>query len=81
VSFAYTSTGDNISAHNLTKLVDAAGQTYVQNVYADDRVVSQTYGDGTLAYTYSIDDETGRVKTTSVTDKEGNKSEYTYDEN
>lgn len=68
--------------HNLVKLIDAAGNTYVENTYdANDRVLTQIYGNGTLSYSYQTDANTGKIIQNTVTDREGNTTVYSYDEN
>ena len=64
-------------------LTDSKGNEYVKNIYdADDRVVSQKYGDGTLTYAYETDSNNPKhiTKTTAI-NKRGMKSEFVYDEN
>lgn len=58
ISFGYAPGTPSIElAHNLATLTDPAGNIYVENTYdADDRVVSQRYGTGTIAYEYSLGD-------------------------
>ena len=66
--------------HNLVKLIDAAGNTYVENTYdANDRVLTQIYGNGTLSYSYQTDANTGKIIQNTVTDREGNTTVYSYD--
>ena len=68
-------------AHNLLSFTDANGQTYVTNTYnANDRVASQTYGSGTLTYAYETN-ASGAVIKTTVTNKRGIVTDYTYDQN
>lgn len=48
-------TSSPLLSHNLAKLTDASGRVYVDNTYdADDRVVSQIYGTGTISYAYTL---------------------------
>ncbi|MFZ3232589.1 MAG: Ig-like domain-containing protein [Patescibacteria group bacterium] len=86
VSFTYQkdATSETLS-HNLLTLTDSNGNAYVTNAYdADDRVVSQKYGNGTLSYSYETVGGTGndrnRITKTTVTNKRGFKSEFSYDE-
>lgn len=82
ISFTYTSGADDTTKHNLVKLIDAAGNTYVENTYdASDRVLTQIYGNGTLSYAYEEDAETGKITQNTVTDREGNTTVYSYDAN
>ncbi len=82
VSYQYTKVGGNqILSHNISKLVDAKGQTYVENTYdTNDRVTAQKFGDGTLTYAYVLDATNKYVTKTTVTNKRGTVTEYTYDQ-
>jgi hypothetical protein len=54
IRFEYTTGTDEDSAYNMTKLIDANGQTYVANTYdGNDRVATQQYGTGTITYAYT----------------------------
>lgn len=80
VSFGYSSAeGNPALSHNLSKLIDAKGQTYVENVYdQNDRVISQKYGSGTLSYGY-VTGTGGQVEKNVATDRNGNVTEYVFD--
>jgi YD repeat-containing protein len=58
IRFTYfTNTGDSNLDHNLSKLIDSNEQIYVENIYdANDRVLSQKYGDHIGSYNYTIAD-------------------------
>ncbi len=78
ISFEYSVSSIEPIIHNITKLIDAKGQTYVENTYTtDDRVATQKYGNGTLGYTYILSGS--QVTKNSVIDKLGNRTDYTYD--
>lgn len=80
IRFEYSTGGTNGTNHNITRLYDALGQTYVTNTYdTGSRVASQTYGSGTLTYAYTLSGSA--ITKTTVTDKLGHKTEYTYDAN
>lgn len=87
ISFTYQKdpTSEMLS-HNILTLTDSSGKEYVKNTYdANDRVISQKYGDGTLTYSYETVGGTGsdsnHVTKTTATNKRGMKSEFTYDAN
>lgn len=78
ISFTYTLWDDYESSHNLVKLIDSENNTYVENTYDEnDRVASQTYGNGTIYYDYTLDNN--KVSKNSVTDREWHIIEYFYD--
>ena len=96
ISFTYyTNTGDNNLDHNIRKLIDSKNQVYVENTYdANDRVISQKYGNDVGSYVYTLADiheddtlttvGTGQVIGTYVvknraTNRNGKVTEYTYD--
>ena len=82
ISFEYTysSTGDDVSNHNLTKMYDSKNQVYVTNTYnTQDRVATQVDGSGTNTYTYTLSGTD--VTKNTVVDRVGDKTEYTYDAN
>ena len=84
ISFTYQKDATSeILSHNILTLTDSKGNEYVKNTYdADDRVVSQKYGDGTLTYAYDTDPNNPRhITKTTATNKRGMKSEFVYDEN
>jgi hypothetical protein len=55
ISFEYSTGSTEPQIHNITRLIDAKGQVYVENTYdAGDRVATQKYGNGTLTYTYTL---------------------------
>lgn len=78
IGFEYsTGTADPLS-HNITKLIDAKGQIYVENSYdAGDRVATQRYGSASLGYTYTLSGS--QITQNTVLDKLGNRTDYTYD--
>jgi YD repeat-containing protein len=78
IRFEYTTGTDEDSAYNMTKLIDANGQTYVANTYdGNDRVATQQYGTGTITYAYTT---SGSVITkNTVTNKLWYVTEYSYD--
>ncbi|MDD3144653.1 MAG: M15 family metallopeptidase [Candidatus Gracilibacteria bacterium] len=79
IDFTYTIGTDFESSHNIVKLIDSANNTYVENTYDSfDRVSSQTYGNGTIYYNYTVDTN-NKITKNSVTDREGNIIEYYYD--
>lgn len=79
ISFTYTIWSDFESSHNIIKLIDSANNTYVENTYdLNDRVSSQTYGNGTIYYNYTLDSN-NKVTKNSVTDREWNVIDYYYD--
>ncbi len=77
ISFEYTLSDVFEDAHNITKLIDAKGQTYVENTYLDDRVTTQKYGNGTISYTYTLSGAS--VAANQVTDRNGNITNYVFD--
>lgn len=80
IGFEYSTGGTDTTNHAITKLIDAKGQTYVQNTYdSGGRVTSQKYGSGTLTYSYTLSGS--RIVTNTVIDKLGHKTVYTYDAN
>lgn len=96
IGFTYfVATGNETLDHNIRTLIDAKGQTYVENIYdADDRVLSQKYGNHTGSYVYTLEnihiDDTptttgsgeiiGKyVKKNRATNRRGVMTEYTYD--
>ncbi|MDD3145630.1 MAG: DUF6531 domain-containing protein, partial [Candidatus Gracilibacteria bacterium] len=79
ISFTYTSGDTFESSHNIVKLIDSANNTYVENTYdTNDRVLTQTYGNGTIYYNYTTDSN-NKITQNNVTDREGNIIEYYYD--
>ena len=67
--------------HNITKLIDSKAQTYVENTYDEnDRVSIQKYGDGEVRYSYALDPITQRVTKNSVENRNGVKTEYSFDD-
>ncbi|MBF0480011.1 MAG: RHS repeat protein, partial [Candidatus Omnitrophica bacterium] len=60
------------AAHNLVNIIDPKGQTYLTNVYQNDKVVSQTHGTGTFKFDYS---KPGQVL---FTDKSGTMALYVF---
>lgn len=85
ISFTYQKDPiSEILSHNILTLTDSSGKGYVKNTYdTNDRVISQKYGDGTLAYSYETVGGTGNdanhVTKTTATNKRGMKAEFTYD--
>lgn len=91
----YKGNNSNGLAHQIQTLTDSKGQIYVTNTYdSNGRVALQTYGDGSVAYAYTLGDmhvddtltQPGSgtiigqyVQTNTVIDKNGNKTVYTYD--
>jgi len=67
------------SRHNLLTVVDARGHTMVRNVYdANDRVIRQTYADGSTAdLSYTLVD--GKVSQTETTDALGVRTRYEFE--
>ncbi|MBI4354788.1 MAG: RHS repeat protein, partial [Candidatus Omnitrophica bacterium] len=65
--------------HNLEAITDPKGQTYLTNVYDQptDRVLKQTYGQGTSTLVYGKDAQGN--PTTQVTDRRGFKTLFTFD--
>ncbi|MDD4151812.1 MAG: DUF6531 domain-containing protein, partial [Candidatus Gracilibacteria bacterium] len=82
IKFEYISENANDKLnHNITKLVDSKGQTYVENTYDEnDRVISQKYGNGTVNYAYNLD-VNGKVIKNNVINRNGVKTEYLFDKN
>lgn len=82
VSYTYTKVdGDAKLSHNIKTLIDAKDQVYVENTYdINDRITAQKYGDGILAYVYTMDSTNTFVQKTVATNKRGIVSEYTYDQ-
>ncbi|MDD4151526.1 MAG: DUF6531 domain-containing protein, partial [Candidatus Gracilibacteria bacterium] len=95
ISFSYYLSGNDFNlSHNMKSLIDSKGHVYVVNTYdKNDRVISQSYGDGIGYYEYTLGDihsddspeqvGNGEVVGTyvvknKVTDKKGNVTEYTY---
>ncbi|MDD3302108.1 MAG: DUF6531 domain-containing protein, partial [Candidatus Gracilibacteria bacterium] len=90
----YKNSTDNKLSNNIKTLLDSKNQIYVTNTYdINDRVISQTYGDGTGTYEYTLADihaddtpETvgngivigTYVSKNKVTDKRGIVTEYYY---
>lgn len=76
---AGTTTSYAYSAHNLTSITDAKGQTYLTNVYtaATDRIASQVFGGSTTTFAYGSDG--GGNAFTDVIDRNGNHARYTFD--
>lgn len=86
VSFTYQKDASEILSHNLLTLTDSSGNQYVENVYdANDRVLSQKFGDGTLYYSYETVGGSGadanHVTKTLATNKRGMQSEFSFDAN
>lgn len=87
ISFTYQKDPvSEILSHNILTLTDSSGKEYVKNIYdADDRVISQKFGDGTLYYSYETIGGTGvdakHITKTTATNKRGMKSEFGYDAN
>ncbi|MDD3145378.1 MAG: DUF6531 domain-containing protein, partial [Candidatus Gracilibacteria bacterium] len=80
ISFTYTIGTDFKSSHNIVKLIDSANNTYVENIYdTNDRVFTQTYGNGTIYYDYTLDTN-NKITKNSVIDREGNVIDYYYDD-
>ncbi len=60
------------SSHNLLTITDSKGQRFVTNQYdSQERVTQQTLGSGMYAFTYG-------VNTTTVTDRKGTVTKYTF---
>lgn len=87
ISFTYQKDPTSeILSHNILTLTDSLGKEYVKNTYdANDRVISQKFGDGTLTYAYETVGGTGPdakyVTKTTATNKRGMRSEFSYDAN
>lgn len=67
---------DHKKSHNLKALTDSNNQTYVKNTYANDRVISQKYGEGTFSFQYSNDVE----KSTTITTRNGDQWQEIFDQ-
>ena len=79
ISFTYTMWVDFESSHNIVKLIDSANNTYVENTYdTNDRVLTQTYGNGTIYYDYTTNTN-NKITKNSVIDREWNVIDYYYD--
>ena len=70
---------DHVNSHNITTLTDSENQIYVENVYENDRVRTQKYGEDSLNFEYSEDGESETVIETrnweewkKIFDEEGN---------
>lgn len=75
-----------VLSHNILTLTDSTGKEYVKNIYdVNDRIISQKYGDGILTYSYETvggnGDNKNQVTKTTVINKRGMKSEFSYDAN
>lgn len=83
ISYTYSKVaGNETLSHNLKTLVDARGQTYVDNTFdANDRVISQVFGNGTLNYVYEMDAGNTYVAKTTVTNRLGTVTDYQYNQN
>lgn len=82
ISFEYITGNPNAKLnHDITKLIDSKNQTYVENTYDEnDRVSIQKYGDGEVKYNYTLDPTTQRVTKNSVENRNGVKTEYSFDD-
>ena len=95
ISFTYSKNPDAKLAHNILTMTDSKWNIYVTNTYnANDRVITQQYGDHSGSYIYTTQDihtddtlttvGSGAVIWTYVTeniatDRNGNQTTYTYD--
>lgn len=82
ISFTYTIADSYENSHNIVKLIDSEQNIYVENTYDDnDRITSQKYGNGTIYYNYTLNDDWTSITENEVTDRDWNNIIYTYDEN
>lgn len=78
IGFEYSTDLTDPLSHNITRLIDAKGQVYVENTYTpEDRVATQKYGAASLGYTYTLSGS--QITQNTVLDKLGNRTDYTYD--
>ncbi|MDD3793571.1 MAG: DUF6531 domain-containing protein [Candidatus Gracilibacteria bacterium] len=78
-SFEYTKGDDFDSSHNITKLIDFAGNVYVENTYDYfDRVNVQKFGEGDITYNYTLSDDESYILKNEVITRVGDKFIYTY---
>lgn len=82
ISFEYiTGNANKKLNHNIMKLIDSKAQAYVENTYDEnDRVSIQKYGDGEVKYNYTLDPITQRVAKNNVENRNGVKTEYSFDD-
>jgi RHS repeat-associated protein len=79
IKFEYSTWWTDETNHNITKLFDSKNQIYVTNTYEQDRVKTQKYWSWTITYNYTLSGS--QITKNSVTDKNWNITEYTYDSN
>ena len=78
ISFEYSTGSTEPQIHNITRLIDAKGQIYVDNTYdTGDRVTTQKYGNGTLTYSYTFSGS--QITQNTVLNKLGIRTDYIYD--